>query len=363
MSAHDLTLLDPWLRYLWDTGATDLHLAAGTPPRVRIDGRLLGVPEAAPLDVGTVRAMIDGLLTPEEQQAFDAERQLDFAFSWADTARFRVNAFHQLDRPAMALRLIPSEIPTPEQLGLPAVVGQLLNKPYGLVLVTGPTGSGKSTTLASMIGWINQNKPVHILTVEDPVEYVHPPAMALVNQREVGQDAATFEDALRAALREDPDVVLVGEMRDLESIALTLTLAETGHLVFATLHTNDTAQTIDRIIDVFPPAQQEQVRTQLSMALQAVLAQRLVPRVGGGRVAAYEILMGTPAVTNLIREGKVRQIRNVLATGSRDGMQVLEQHLGQLVAAGVITLEEAMAVSVHPEDITGLGTAQPAPTA
>ncbi len=360
MSAHDLTLLDPWLRYLWDTGATDLHLAAGTPPRVRIDGRLLSVPEAAPLDVGTVRAMIDGLLTPEEQQAFDAERQLDFAFSWADTARFRVNAFHQLDRPAMALRLIPSEIPTPEQLGLPAVVGQLLNKPYGLVLVTGPTGSGKSTTLASMIGWINQNKPVHILTVEDPVEYVHPPAMALVNQREVGQDAATFEDALRAALREDPDVVLVGEMRDLESIALTLTLAETGHLVFATLHTNDTAQTIDRIIDVFPPAQQEQVRTQLSMALQAVLAQRLVPRVGGGRVAAYEILMGTPAVTNLIREGKVRQIRNVLATGSRDGMQVLEQHLGQLVQAGVITLEDAMAVSVHPEDISGLGTAQPA---
>ena len=360
MNAPDLTLLDPWLRYLWDTGATDLHLAAGTPPRVRIDGRLLAVPEAAPLTTEQVQAMTDGLLPPGEQETFRRDRQIDFAFSWAETARFRVNAFHQLDRPALALRLIPSQIPTPEQLGLPGVVGSLLNKPHGLVLVTGPTGSGKSTTLASMIGWINQNKPVHILTVEDPVEYVHPPAMALVNQREVGADARSFEDALRAALREDPDVVLVGEMRDLESIALTLTLAETGHLVFATLHTNDTAQTIDRIIDVFPPSQQDQVRTQLSMALQAIIAQRLVPRIGGGRVAAYEILMGTNAVTNLIREGKIRQIRNALATGVRDGMQVLEQHLGQLVSQGVITLEDAQAVSVHPEDITGLNMGQQA---
>lgn len=354
MTALDLRLLDPWLRYLWDTGATDLHLAAGTPPRVRIDGKLLAIPEAAPLSVEMVSAIVDGLLPPGEQELFRTQRQIDFAFGWADTARFRVNAFHQLDRPALALRLIPSQIPTPEELGLPAVVGSLVNKPHGLVLVTGPTGSGKSTTLAAMIGWINQHKPVHILTVEDPVEYVHPPRLALVNQREVGADALSFEDALRAALREDPDVVLVGEMRDLESIALTLTLAETGHLVFATLHTNDTAQTVDRIIDVFPPSQQDQVRTQLSMALQAVLAQRLIPRIGGGRVAAYEILLGTTAVTNLIREGKIRQLRNVLATGAREGMQVLEQHLGQLVQQGVITLEDAQEVSTHPDDIAGL---------
>lgn len=358
MTHLDLTLLDPWLRYLWDTGATDLHLAAGTPPRVRIDGKLLAIPEAAPLTTETVNAMVSGLLPDGEMEVYRRERQLDFAFSWADTARFRVNAFHQLDRPALALRLIPSQIPTPEQLGLPAAVGGLLTKPHGLVLVTGPTGSGKSTTLAAMVGWINQHRPVHILTIEDPVEYVHPPLTALVNQREVGQDAVSFEDALRAALREDPDVVLVGEMRDLESVALTLTLAETGHLVFATLHTNDSAQTIDRIIDVFPPSQQDQVRTQLSMALQAIIAQRLIPKIGGGRVAAFEILMGTTAVTNLIREGKIRQIRNLVATGTREGMQVLEQHLGQLVHAGVITMEDAMAVSTHPEDIAGFQTNQ-----
>ncbi len=353
MADIDLTLLDPWLRYLWDTGATDLHLCAGTTPRVRIDGKLLAVPQAQPLTAATVQAMTDGLLPPGERETFQHQRQLDFAFSWADTARFRVNAYHQLDRPALALRLIPSKIPTPEQLGLPAAAASMVQKPHGLVLVTGPTGSGKSTTLAAMIGWINEHKPVHILTVEDPVEYVHPPKTALVNQREVGADAHSFEDALRAALREDPDVVLVGEMRDLESVALTLTLAETGHLVFATLHTNDTAQTIDRIIDVFPPAQQEQVRTQLSMALQAVIAQRLIPKIGGGRVAAYEILIGTSAVSNLIREGKIRQIRNVLATGARDGMQVMEQSLGQLVARGVISMEEAVAVSSYPEDIAG----------
>jgi twitching motility protein PilT len=352
----DLTLLDPWLRYLWEVGATDLHLAAGSAPRVRVDGRLLPVPEAAPMDSDTITAMIHGLLQHADRDRFDEMRQLDFSFGWADTARFRANAFFQQGRPALALRLIPQQIPSPEDLGLPAIVQKLVNLPHGLVLVTGPTGSGKSTTLAAMIGWINQNRPVHILTIEDPVEYIHPSGLALVNQREVGEDATSFEDALKAALREDPDVILVGEMRDLESIALTLTLAETGHLVFATLHTNDTAQTIDRIIDVFPPSQQDQIRTQLSMALAAVVAQRLIPKVGGGRVAAYETLIGTAAVTNLIREGKIRQLRNIVATGTRDGMQVLEQHLGQLISAGVITMDEAMAVSVHPEDIAGYHT-------
>jgi twitching motility protein PilT len=230
----------------------------------------------------------------------------------------------------------------------------LLTRPHGLVLMTGPTGSGKSTTLASMVGWINQNRPVHILTIEDPIEYIHPPAEALVNQREVGSDCISFSEGLKSALREDPDVVLVGEMRDLETISLTLTLAETGHLVFATLHTNDAAQTVDRIIDVFPADQQDQARTQFSMALAAVVSQRLVPKIGGGRVAAYEVLMGTSAVANLIRDGKVRQIRNMIATGQRDGMMVMEQSLGALVQQGVITYEEAMEASVHPEEIAGL---------
>lgn len=356
MHPLDLTLLDPWLRYLWDTSATDLHFSVGSVPRVRIDGRLLPIPEAAPTDEPSLSAMISGLLVPEDREHYERDRQLDFAFSWGDVARFRANAFFQKGEPALALRLIPSGIPTPDQLGLPAATADLVQLPHGLVLVTGPTGSGKSTTLAAMVGWINEHRPVHILTIEDPVEYVHDSKLALVNQREVGDDATSFEDALRAALREDPDVVLVGEMRDLESIALTLTLAETGHLVFATLHTNDTAQTIDRIIDVFPADQQDQVRTQLSMALSGIIAQRLVPRVGGGRVAAYEVLIGTPAVTNLIREGKIRQIRNVVATGTREGMCVLEQSLAALVHKGVITADDASAASVHPEDIAGYVT-------
>lgn len=346
--------IDHLLRYLWDTQATDLHLAAGTPPRVRIDGKLWAVPEAAPITTEFMVQVLGGLLTESEQERYEEERQLDFAFSWKTDARFRANAFFQLDRPALALRLIPTEIPTPESIGLPPALSGLLTRPHGLVLMTGPTGSGKSTTLAAMVGWINQHRPLHILTIEDPIEYIHPPALALVNQREVGADCTTFAEALKSALREDPDVVLVGEMRDLETISLTLTLAETGHLVFATLHTNDAAQTVDRIIDVFPADQQDQIRTQFSMALAAVISQRLVPRIGGGRVAAYEVLMGNSAVSNLIREGKVRQIRNLIATGQRDGMMVMEQSLGSLVQAGVISYEDAMAASVHPEEIAGL---------
>ncbi|MCB1256171.1 MAG: Flp pilus assembly complex ATPase component TadA, partial [Microthrixaceae bacterium] len=231
------------LRYLWDNNATDLHLCAGTEPRVRIDGKLFAIPGSEPLSVDFLDAVLTGLLSEEDADTYLADRQLDFAFSWADTARFRANAYFQLDRPALALRLIPSQIPTPEEIGLPESAASLLTRPHGLVLMTGPTGSGKSTTLAAMIGWINRNRPLHIITIEDPIEYVHPPQYALVNQREVGQDCESFEQALKAALREDPDVVLVGEMRDLETIQLTLTLAETGHLVFATLHTNDASQT------------------------------------------------------------------------------------------------------------------------
>jgi twitching motility protein PilT len=346
--------MDHLLRYLWDTQATDLHLAAGTQPRVRIDGKLYPVPDSQPLSVEYVQQVLDGIIHGADRDRFQAERQLDFAFSWGGAARFRANAFFQLDRPALALRLIPSEIPTPEQIGVPPAAAALTHRPHGLVLMTGPTGSGKSTTLAALIGHINRTRPVHIVTIEDPIEYVHPSQVALVNQRELGQDCTSFAEALRAALREDPDVVLVGEMRDLETIQLTLTLAETGHLVFGTVHTNDASQTVDRIIDVFPADQQEQIRTQFSMVLAAVISQRLIPRIGGGRVAAYELLMGTPAVTNLIREGKVRQIRNLIATGQKDGMMVLEQHLAQLVAHGVISYEDACYASIHPEDIAGL---------
>ena len=352
--AIDTTPIDQLLRYLWDNSATDLHLCAGTQPRVRVDGKLYAIPQSAEVTVEFMEQVLQGLLVGNDRRVLDQERQLDFAFTWADTARFRANAYFQLERPALALRLIPTEIPSPEQIGLPAATAGLLSRPHGLVLMTGPTGSGKSTTLASMIGWINQHRPVHILTIEDPIEYIHPPRMALVNQREVGVDCTTFANGLKAALREDPDVVLVGEMRDLETVALTLTLAETGHLVFATLHTNDAAQTVDRVIDVFPADQQDQVRTQFAMSLAAVISQRLVPRVGGGRVAAYEILMGTPAVSNTIREGKVRQIRNMIATGQQDGMMVLEQSLGALVAAGVVTLADAQSNSVHPDEIVGL---------
>lgn len=346
--------LDVLLRYLWDNNATDLHLCAGTPPRVRIDGKLLSIPGSEPVTVEFLETVLSGLMSKQEQDDYLDERQLDFAFTWADLARFRANAFFQLDRPALALRLIPSAIPNPEELGLPPVTAKLLTLPHGLVLVTGPTGSGKSTTLAAMIGWINRHRPVHILTIEDPVEYIHPPQYALVNQREVGRDATSFAEGLKAALREDPDVVLVGEMRDLETIQLTLTLAETGHLVFATLHTNDASQTVDRVIDVFPADQQHQIRTQFSMSLASVIAQRLVPRIGGGRVAAYEILMSNSAVSNIIREGKVRQIRNMVATGQKDGMMVLEQSLAALIAANLITYDDAVAASVHPDDIAGL---------
>ncbi len=359
MAAVDTTPIDHLLRYLWDTQATDLHLAAGTAPRVRIDGKLWSIPEAEPITVEFMERALQGLLSEKDQDEYLDHRQIDFAFTWADTARFRANAFFQLDRPALALRLIPTEIPTPESIGLPPGLSGLLTRPHGLVLMTGPTGSGKSTTLAAMIGWINQHRPVHILTIEDPIEYIHPPSVALVNQREVGTDCTTFAEALKSALREDPDVVLVGEMRDLETVALTLTLAETGHLVFATLHTNDAAQTVDRVIDVFPADQQEQVRTQFSMALAAVISQRLIPRVGGGRVAAYEVLMGTPAVANIIRDGKIRQLRNLIATGQREGMMVMEQSLAALVQAGVISYEDAMAASVHAEEIAGLAAGHP----
>ncbi|MCA1710632.1 MAG: type IV pilus twitching motility protein PilT [Actinobacteria bacterium] len=295
--------------------------------------------------------LIRSVLTPEQAATFDREHELDFSFTWDENARFRANAFLQRGSMALALRVIPYEIPTFAQLGLPAVVNSFVNAPQGLVLVTGPTGSGKSTTLASMIDYINQSRACHILTIEDPIEYVHRHKRSAVNQREVGEDTDSFPRALRAALREDPDVLLVGEMRDLETIQIALTIAETGHLVFATLHTNDTAQAVDRIVDVFPGDRQDQIRLQLSNSLSGILHQRLLPRVGGGRVAAFEVLVANTPVRNLIREGKSRQLRNSITTGQKEGMQTLEASLTSLVKQGLVTYEDAVARSIHTTDV------------
>jgi twitching motility protein PilT len=291
------------------------------------------------------------VLTPEQGDAWAGRHEYDFSFSWRDDARIRGNAFTQRGLTAVALRMIPRSIPSPDDLGLPPVLRDLALRHQGLVLMTGPTGSGKSTTLASLIDLINRTRGCHIITVEDPIEYVHDHKKAAVNQREVGTDTANFPDALRSVLREDPDVLLVGEMRDLESIRFALTVAETGHLVFATLHTNDTAQSIGRMIDVFPAEQQAQIRVQLAAALSCVVYQRLVPKIGGGMTAAYEVLVATPSVRNLVKEGKTHQLRNSLITGMRDGMLTLEQSLSVLIQDGVVTEADAVARSLYPQHI------------
>ena len=283
-------------------------------------------------------------------------RQIDFSFEWEGHARIRANAFYQRDTLAIALRLIPHVIPTFGDLGVPSIVDAIVDLPQGLVLVTGPTGSGKSTTLAAMIDAINRRRALHILTIEDPLEYVHEHRNSAVNQREVGTDCESFGAALRAALREDPDVILLGEMRDLESIQTALSLAETGHLVFTTLHTNDAAMTVDRIVDVFPAERQDQIRVQLAGALSAVISQRLLLRIGGGRVAAFEILIATHAVRNLLRDGKSPQLRNVIATGAEYGMLTLEASLTDLVGLGIVDYDEACRVSVHPNEVHAPGS-------
>jgi twitching motility protein PilT len=347
--------LEQFLGHLGDRNGTDLLLTAGAPPLVRVDGVLQGIPGEARLTPEDTEELVAAILTTPELERFHARRELDFATSWVGHARLRGNAFVQRGSASLALRMIPSDIPTMEKLQLPPVVETLMDKPSGLVLVTGPTGSGKSTTLASMVDYVNQRRPCHILTIEDPIEYVHRHGVGAVNQREVGEDTDSFAQALRSALREDPDVLMVGEMRDLESIETVLTLAETGHLVFATLHTNDTAQAVDRLIGVFPGEKQDQVRVQLSACLAGVLYQRLLPKIGGGLVAAYEILIGTTAVRNLIREGSSRQLRNAITLGQNEGMQTLESHLSRLVIQGLVTLEDAVLRSLYPKDIAAVG--------
>jgi twitching motility protein PilT len=343
--------IDGLLASLWQAGGTDLLLTVGMPPMLRVDGSLVPAPGTLELTAADTEALLTEVLTPAQLGAWETSQEYDFSFSWRDDARIRGNAFTQRGLTAVALRMIPRSIPSPDDLGLPPALRDLALRHQGLVLMTGPTGSGKSTTLASLIDLINRTRGCHIITIEDPIEYVHDHRMAAVNQREVGTDTANFPDALRSVLREDPDVLLVGEMRDLESIRFALTVAETGHLVFATLHTNDTAQSIGRMIDVFPGDQQAQIRVQLAAALSCVVYQRLIPKVGGGMTAAYEVLVATPAVRNLVKEGKTHQLRNSLVTGMRDGMVTLEQSLSVLIQNGVVSESDAIARSLYPQDI------------
>ncbi|NND53733.1 MAG: type IV pilus twitching motility protein PilT [Gammaproteobacteria bacterium] len=320
--------------------ASDLHLSAGVPPMIRVDGDVKRI-NMPPLTHKDVHSMIYDIMNDKQRKDFEEKFETDFSFEIPKLARFRVNAFNQARGAGAVFRTIPSEILTLEDLQAPPIFKDVSMHPRGIVLVTGPTGSGKSTTLAAMINYINENKPDHILTIEDPIEFVHESQRSLINQREVHRDTLGFSEALRSALREDPDVILVGELRDLETIRLALTAAETGHLVFGTLHTSSAAKTVDRIVDVFPAAEKEMVRSMLSESLRAVISQTLLKRVGGGRIAAHEIMIGTPAIRNLIREGKIAQMYSAIQTGQNNGMQTLDQNLQELMSKGVITKEEA----------------------
>ncbi|HWT23214.1 MAG TPA: type IV pilus twitching motility protein PilT [Solirubrobacteraceae bacterium] len=340
--------------------ASDLHITAGSPPMLRVRGALVGIDGMPRLTPTDTREIVYALLSTSQRQRLETDWQIDFAYSIPGHARFRVNAYFQRGTIGAAFRLIPSETVPIEKLGLPVVVREFARKPRGLVLVTGPTGSGKSTTLASLINEINETRDEHIMTIEDPIEFLHRHKKCIVNQRELGSDAQSFALALKSALRQDPDVILVGEMRDMETIATALTAAETGHLVFATLHTQDAPQTIDRIIDVFPPAQQGQVRSQLAIGLQGVVTQTLVPTADGqGRAVAAEVLMPTPGVRNLIREGKTHQIYSLIQTGGSHGMQTMDTSLANLVRAGTITMAVAESRSSNPDELRKLVNSGP----
>jgi twitching motility protein PilT len=335
--------------------ASDLHVTVGTPPVIRVRGEVERVGEYAPLTPEETQELLYRILSSEQQKNFEIKRQLDFSHSIPGLARFRVNVYFQRESVGAAFRLIPAEIKTLEELGIPATLHQLAEKPRGLVLVTGPTGSGKSTTLAAIIDEINRNRSEHILTIEDPIEFLHRHKRCIVNQREIGPDATSFGEALRAALRQDPDVILVGEMRDLETISTALTAAETGHLVFGTLHTQSAPSTIDRIIDVFPAEQQEQIRIQIASSLQGVVTQALLPTADGmGRVPALEVLLPDDAVRNLIRQGKVEQVYSVMQTNTSRGMQTMEQSLADLIQRGVVTFEAGLTRSSRPAQLIGL---------
>jgi twitching motility protein PilT len=335
--------------------ASDVHLTPGYPPAIRVRGKIVGLDEYGPLSSQLTRDTVYSLLNDDQRKRFESHKQLDLAYAVPGVARFRVNCFFQRGSISAAFRRIPHQIPRLDELGLPPVLEEMTRKPRGLVLVTGPTGSGKSTSLAAMLDIINQERDEHILTIEDPIEFLHTHKSCIVNQREIGADAEDFASALKSALREDPDVILVGEMRDLETMSTALTAAETGHLVFATLHTQSTAQTVDRIIDIFPAQQQAQVRMQLSIGLQGIVTQQLLPTVDGtGRVVACEILAPTPAVRNLIREGKTHQIYSAIQTSGSIGMQTMDAHLAQLVRLGRISRQLAEQRASVPEELKRL---------
>ena len=332
--------------------ASDLHLAVGSPPMVRVYGELQALKGFPPLTPHHTQEMMEALTDERQRQEFYAKKELDFGHSLIGSARFRVNACFERGSISLSCRLLPPRIPTMEELGIPEVCKDLATRPRGLVLVTGPTGSGKSTTLASMIDYLNENFNRRIITIEDPIEYLHLNKKCMILQREVGKDTDAFATALRHALRQDPNVILIGEMRDLETMATSLSAAETGHLVLSTLHTSDATQTVDRIIDLFPPHQQHQVRLQLSLALEGVLSQLLIPKAdGSGRVAAFEVLLGNPAIRSLIREGKTYEIPNYLQLGRQQGMQTMDWALGEMVVKRLISLDMALSLAHSPENM------------
>ena len=325
--------------------ASDLHLSSGLPPMIRVDGDVKRI-NLPVLDAETVQKMVFDIMNDQQRKTFEENLEVDFSFEIPNVARFRVNAFNQDRGPAAVFRTIPSVVLSLEDLDAPRIFGELCEKPRGLILVTGPTGSGKSTTLAAMVDYVNKNHKAHILTVEDPIEFVHQSQKSLINQRELNKDTHSFENALKSALREDPDVILVGELRDLETIRLAMTAAETGHLVMGTLHTSSAAKTIDRVVDVFPAEEKSMVRSMLSESIQAVISQTLLKKVGGGRVAAHEIMVGTSAIRNLIREAKIAQMYSMIQTGQNDGMQTLDQCLEKLVRDRLITPADARTYAV-----------------
>ncbi|MDD2892872.1 MAG: type IV pilus twitching motility protein PilT [Halothiobacillaceae bacterium] len=341
--------IETLLAFSVKNGASDLHLSAGEPPMIRVDGDIRRI-NAPALSHQDVHAMVYDIMNDRQRKEYEDNLETDFSFEIPGLARFRVNAYVQNRGAGVVMRTIPSKVLTLEELGAPKILKDISEQPRGIVLVTGPTGSGKSTTLAAMINYINEKDYSHILTIEDPIEFVHQSKKALINQREVHRDTHSFNNALRSALREDPDVILVGEMRDLETIRLALTGAETGHLVFGTLHTSSAAKTIDRIVDVFPAAEKDMVRSMLSESLRAVISQTLLKKVGGGRVAAHEIMVGTPAIRNLIRENKIAQMYSAIQTGQSLGMQTLDQNLKELLARNVITREGAKNAAMNKSD-------------
>jgi twitching motility protein PilT len=349
--------LDDLLNAAIEQRASDLHITAGVPPTLRVDGELVPLSEYENVSPPDAQRLMYDIMTADQVQRYESNMELDFSYAFGTRARLRVNVYRDKGAVAGTLRLIPARIPHLDELGLPPVLKEMARRPRGLILVTGPTGSGKSTTLAAIINQINHERSAHIITIEDPIEYLHAHNRSIINQRELGQDTRSFANALRAALREDPDVILVGEMRDLETIATAITCAETGHLVLATLHTNSAAQTVDRMVDVFPPGQQDQIRYQLSNNLEAVICQQLLPRTDGkGRVCAAEVMIATPSIRNMIRDKKAHQVTTIIATnGDRKtyetSMQTMDQSLTRLVSAGIITEELALSRAVHRQEL------------